>query len=107
MYVCISILGKRVGAAAIKIANDIVDQKLATIDEAIMTVKPEHLNQLLHPQFPTDFIDSSRYDYLLTTKDIKNFITIFECHQLQRKLDVNRITCISWCCSRKNRFYSS
>lgn len=53
--------GKRVGPAAIKIANDIVDEGLASIDEAIITVKPEHLNQLLHPQFPNDFVGSATY----------------------------------------------
>jgi len=43
--------GKRTGAAAVKIANDMVSEGLATKDQAILTVKPEHLNQLLHPQF--------------------------------------------------------
>lgn len=43
--------GKRVGQAAVKIAVDLVQDGLATVDQAIMTVKPEHLNQLLHPQF--------------------------------------------------------
>jgi len=43
--------GKRSGQAAIKIAVNLVLEGLATIDQAIMTVKPEHLNQLLHPQF--------------------------------------------------------
>lgn len=43
--------GKRVGPAAVKIAVSMVDEGLATKDQAIMTVKPEHLNQLLHPQF--------------------------------------------------------
>jgi len=43
--------GKRVGPAAVKIAVDLVKEGLATSDQAIMTVKPEHLNQLLHPQF--------------------------------------------------------
>jgi len=43
--------GKRAGAAAVKIAVDLVNNKLATVKQAILTVKPEHLNQLLHPQF--------------------------------------------------------
>ena len=43
--------GKRVGSAAIKIAVDLVEEGLATTDQALLTVKPEHLNQLLHPQF--------------------------------------------------------
>jgi pyruvate,orthophosphate dikinase len=40
-----------VGPASVKIAIDLVKEGLATKDQAIMTVKPEHLNQLLHPQF--------------------------------------------------------
>ena len=43
--------GKRVGPAAVKIAVDMVKEGSATADQAIMSVKPEHLNQLLHPQF--------------------------------------------------------
>ncbi len=43
--------GKRVGPAAVKIAVDMVDEGLATTDQAVLMVKPEHLNQLLHPQF--------------------------------------------------------
>ena len=43
--------GKRVGAAAMKIAVDMHDEGLASTDQAITMVKPEHLNQLLHPQF--------------------------------------------------------
>lgn len=43
--------GKRVGPAAVKIAVDMVKEEIATADQAIMTVRPEHLNQLLHPQF--------------------------------------------------------
>lgn len=43
--------GKRVGPAAVKIAVDMVEEGLATKDQAICMVKPEHLNQLLHPQF--------------------------------------------------------
>ena len=52
--------GKRVGAASIKIAVDFVDSGLATIEQAVMNVKPEHLNQLLHPQFSDD-IDSTEF----------------------------------------------
>jgi pyruvate,orthophosphate dikinase len=43
--------GKRVGPASVKIAVDMVDEGLATGNQALMMVKPEHLNQLLHPQF--------------------------------------------------------
>lgn len=43
--------GKRNGRGAIKIAVDMVRENIATTDQAIMTVKPEHLKQLLHPEF--------------------------------------------------------
>ena len=43
--------GKRAGAAAINIALSMLDEGLADKDQAIMMVKPEHLKQLLHPQF--------------------------------------------------------
>ncbi len=41
--------GKRTGGAAIKIAVDMVKEKLITKEEAIMRVEPEQLDQLLHP----------------------------------------------------------
>jgi pyruvate,orthophosphate dikinase len=41
--------GKRTAAAAIKIAVDMVKEKLITKDEALMRVEPEQLDQLLHP----------------------------------------------------------
>jgi hypothetical protein len=50
--------GKRSGPAAINIALDMIDEGLNDADQAIMMVKPEHLKQLLHPQF-TDTSDVS------------------------------------------------
>jgi len=41
--------GKRTAAAAIRIAVDMVKEKLISKDEAIMRVEPEQLDQLLHP----------------------------------------------------------
>jgi len=41
--------GKRTGFAAIKTAVDMVHEKLITQKEAIMRVKPEDVDQLLHP----------------------------------------------------------
>lgn len=43
--------GKRTAQAAIKIAVDMVKEKLLTKEEALMRVDPEQLNQLLHPIF--------------------------------------------------------
>jgi pyruvate, orthophosphate dikinase len=41
--------GKRTAAAAIKIAVDMVKEKLISKEEALMRVEPEQLDQLLHP----------------------------------------------------------
>ena len=41
--------GKRNGASAVRIAVDMANEKLITRDEAIMRVKPEQLDELLHP----------------------------------------------------------
>ena len=43
--------GKRTTAAAVKIAADMVKEKLITPEEAIMRVSPASLDQLLHPVF--------------------------------------------------------
>jgi pyruvate, orthophosphate dikinase len=56
--------GKRVGPAAVKIAVDMVKEGLATPDQAILLVKPEHLNQLLHPQFKHTDIESYTHNVL-------------------------------------------
>jgi pyruvate,orthophosphate dikinase len=44
-------VGKRTGPAAIKIAVDMVKEKLINEKEAVMRVDPEQLNQLLRPIF--------------------------------------------------------
>ncbi len=45
--------GKRTAAASVKIAVDMVQEKLISQEEAILRVEPDSLNQLLHPQFDT------------------------------------------------------
>jgi pyruvate,orthophosphate dikinase len=44
-------VGKRTGVAAIKIAVDMVREKLISPREALLRVEPEQLNQLLRPTF--------------------------------------------------------
>ena len=44
--------GKRTGAAAVKIAADMVRERLITKKEAVMRVSPDHITQLLLPSFP-------------------------------------------------------
>jgi pyruvate, orthophosphate dikinase len=46
--------GKRTGAAAVKIAIDMVDEGLIGEPEAIQRVEPEQLDQLLHPRIDED-----------------------------------------------------
>ncbi len=43
--------GKRTAAAAIKIACDLVEEKMLTTDEAVLKVEPKQLDSLLHPTF--------------------------------------------------------
>mmetsp|Transcript_28670 Transcript_28670/g.28996 ORF Transcript_28670/g.28996 Transcript_28670/m.28996 type:complete len:975 (+) Transcript_28670:109-3033(+) len=57
--------GKRAGTAAVKIAVDMVKEGLASRDQALMSVKSEHLNQLLHPQF-ADMSDPSYRECVVT-----------------------------------------
>ncbi len=48
--------GKRTAAAALKIAVDMVREKLITKPEAVMRIKPEQLDQLLHPRLDPDAV---------------------------------------------------
>jgi pyruvate,orthophosphate dikinase len=41
--------GKRTAAAAVKIAVDMVNEKLLTREEALMRLEPQQIDQLLHP----------------------------------------------------------
>tara|TARA_B100001029_G_scaffold179736_1_gene190653 strand:+ start:1951 stop:4656 length:2706 start_codon:yes stop_codon:yes gene_type:complete len=41
--------GKRNGAAAIRIAMDLYDSRMITIDEAILRVSPNQLDEIMHP----------------------------------------------------------
>ena len=46
--------GKRTGAAAVKIAVDLVTEKLITKEEAVMRVEAGQIDQLLHPMLDTE-----------------------------------------------------
>ncbi len=48
--------GKRTGAAAVKMAVDMVGEKLITKEEALLRVEPEQLNQVLLPQLDKDAV---------------------------------------------------
>jgi pyruvate,orthophosphate dikinase len=46
--------GKRTGMAAVKIAVNMVEERLVSKEEALMMIEPEALNQLLHPVFDVE-----------------------------------------------------
>jgi pyruvate,orthophosphate dikinase len=52
--------GKRTAAAAVKIATDLVKEKLITEKEAVMRVDPASLDQLLHPVFVKSAEDKAK-----------------------------------------------
>jgi pyruvate,orthophosphate dikinase len=54
--------GKRTGPAAVKIAVDLVKEKLITKKEALTKVEPIALNQLLHPLF--DAVEKAKHEVL-------------------------------------------
>ncbi|MGH9787176.1 MAG: pyruvate, phosphate dikinase, partial [Candidatus Acidiferrales bacterium] len=49
LYMLQTRTGKRTGRAALKIAYDMVKEKLITSEEAVLRVEPAQLEQLLHP----------------------------------------------------------
>jgi pyruvate,orthophosphate dikinase len=56
--------GKRTGQAAVKIAVDLVEEKLCDKEDALLKVEPEALNQMLHPVF--DLTEKKKHDVLAT-----------------------------------------
>ena len=63
-------VGKRTGFAAVKIAVDMVKERLISKDEALMRVDPEALNQLLQPIFDSTELDAARGGGRLLTKGL-------------------------------------
>ncbi|MBI4924437.1 MAG: pyruvate, phosphate dikinase [Bdellovibrio sp.] len=49
LYMLQTRTGKRTALAALKIATDMITEKLITKDEALLRIQPEQLDQLLHP----------------------------------------------------------
>jgi pyruvate,orthophosphate dikinase len=46
--------GKRTGFAAVRVAVDMVDERIITKEEALLRIEPDHLNQLLRPIFGSE-----------------------------------------------------
>src|SRR5690554_929707 len=60
LYLLQTRTGKRTGTAAVKIAVDMVNEKIITKEEAIRDlVEPQHIEQLLHPQFNDGQFDNN------------------------------------------------
>ncbi|MBW6465804.1 MAG: pyruvate, phosphate dikinase [Brevefilum sp.] len=54
--------GKRTAKAAILVAVDMVNEGLIDKETAVMRVDPEHVDQMLHPQFDSATMDAARHD---------------------------------------------
>lgn len=54
--------GKRTAPAALKIAVDLVEEKVLTKEEAILKVEPKQLDTLLHPAFDSTELKDSKPD---------------------------------------------
>ncbi|MEA5026509.1 MAG: pyruvate, phosphate dikinase [Erysipelotrichaceae bacterium] len=52
--------GKRTAAAALKIAVDLVAEKMISKQEAVMQVEPKSLDSLLHPQFDAQALKTGK-----------------------------------------------
>ncbi len=52
--------GKRTAAAALKIACDLVDEKMISKEDAVKMVDPKQLDALLHPQFDATALKSAK-----------------------------------------------
>jgi pyruvate,orthophosphate dikinase len=62
--------GKRTGFAAVKIAVDLVKEKLITKEEALLRVEPTALDQLLQPVFVPEELNVARKDGRFLTKGL-------------------------------------
>jgi pyruvate,orthophosphate dikinase len=62
--------GKRTGFAAVRIASDMVSEKLITKREALLRVDPEALNQLLQPVFAQKELKRARAAGRVLTKGL-------------------------------------
>ncbi|MHC1786805.1 MAG: pyruvate, phosphate dikinase [Christensenellales bacterium] len=52
--------GKRTAAAALKIAVDLVDEKMLSQEEAVLKVEPKQLETLLHPNFDPKAVKAAK-----------------------------------------------
>jgi pyruvate,orthophosphate dikinase len=62
--------GKRTGTAAVKIAVDMVKERLISRDEALLRVDPSSLDQLLQPVFASAEVAAAKKDGRLLTRGL-------------------------------------
>ena len=62
--------GKRTAKAAIKVAVDMVNEGLIDRKEAVLRVDPEHVDQMLHPQFDPEIVEEARNDNRLLASGV-------------------------------------
>jgi len=82
---------KRTGLAAVKIAVDMVREGLITEEQAILLVKPEHIDQLLHPMFdPQELKEASSLVVgLPASPGAAVGKVVFDAHELKRLKEEN------------------
>ncbi len=54
--------GKRTARAAIKVAVEMANEGLIDKETAVMRVEPEQVDQMLHPQFDAETVETARHD---------------------------------------------
>ncbi|MBL8145680.1 MAG: pyruvate, phosphate dikinase, partial [Anaerolineae bacterium] len=62
--------GKRTARAAVRIAVEMADEGVISKEEAINRVKPEHVLQLLHPQFDIEAKDAAAKAHRMIAKGV-------------------------------------
>ena len=60
LYILQTRTGKRTAAAALKIAIDLVNENVASIDEVILRIDPLQLNQILLPSFSKEIKEKAK-----------------------------------------------
>lgn len=53
--------GKRTGKAAFNIAVDLVQEGLSSKEDALLKIEADHVDQMLHPEFPESVLNSAQY----------------------------------------------
>ncbi|VUW92460.1 Pyruvate, phosphate dikinase [Streptococcus constellatus] len=61
LYILQTRNGKRTAKASLKIALDLVDEKMISKQEALLRVSPSAINQLIHPVFEESALKSAHY----------------------------------------------